>query len=65
MGDPVKPHDRGCVRCDGEGSYSELPPCTTFDKNCACNFGGVEVDPCPDCGGDGLTDAGRRVLEEQ
>lgn len=66
MGDPVGPFltdEQRCERCEGEGSYSEVAPCTTFDLECACNGPRVLVDPCPDCGGDGLTDAGRRVLE--
>lgn len=42
-----------CQRCEGDGSYSELAPCTTCDSECACNGPRVVVDPCPDCGGTG------------
>jgi hypothetical protein len=42
-----------CERCEGDGSYSELAPCTTCGSDCACNGPPVIVDPCPDCGGSG------------
>jgi DnaJ-class molecular chaperone len=48
------PDDEVCERCDGEGSYSELAPCTTFGPDCACNGPRVIVDHCPDCDGSGM-----------
>lgn len=49
---PVKPEC--CPRCEGDGSYSELADCTTLDKDCACNFSRVLIDPCPKCDGTGV-----------
>lgn len=43
-----------CERCEGDGSYSELAPCTTFGTDCACNGPRMVVDPCPDCKGSGF-----------
>lgn len=42
-----------CPRCEGDGSVSELAPCTTGGSDCACNGPRVLIDPCPDCGGTG------------
>ena len=42
-----------CQRCEGDGSFSELAPCTTSGSDCACNGPRVLVDPCPECGGSG------------
>jgi hypothetical protein len=42
-----------CDRCEGDGSLSELAPCTTHDRDCACNGPRVTIDPCPDCEGSG------------
>ena len=49
----VPPEQARCLRCEGDGSYSELAPCTTCGSDCACNGPRVIVDPCPDCGGSG------------
>lgn len=43
-----------CSKCEGDGSYSELADCTTFDKDCACNGPRAHVDPCERCNGSGL-----------
>ena len=45
--------DGYCAKCEGDGSYSELAPCTTFNRDCACNGERVLVDPCEVCGGSG------------
>lgn len=41
-----------CDQCEGDGSYSEMALCTTFDPGCGCSER-VIVDPCPACGGSG------------
>jgi DnaJ-class molecular chaperone len=51
--DPRQTISRYCPKCEGDGSYSELADCTTFDKDCACNFSRITVDPCPECAGTG------------
>lgn len=54
LADEGWPDDREyCQRCEGDGVYSQLADCTTFDPDCACNGPRVSVDPCPDCGGSG------------
>jgi hypothetical protein len=42
-----------CEQCEGDGSYSDLAPCTTHDRDCACNGPRVVIDPCEVCGGSG------------
>jgi hypothetical protein len=54
-----------CERCEGDGSYSGLAPCTTAGADCACNGPRVLVDPCPDCGGSGLSGAGQPSLDRE
>lgn len=54
---PALEDDERCLRCEGDGSYSELAECTTFGSDCACNGPRVLVDPCPDCDGTGMRDA--------
>lgn len=54
-----------CERCEGDGSYSELAPCTTAGKDCACNGPRVSVDPCPDCGGTGREGQGQNRWWEE
>jgi hypothetical protein len=43
-----------CPRCEGDGSYTELAPCTTGGHDCGCNGPRVTVDPCDVCQGTGL-----------
>jgi DnaJ-class molecular chaperone len=50
---PALSDEERCKRCEGDGSFSQLAPCTTFGPDCACNGPRVIVDPCPDCGGSG------------
>lgn len=47
------PVTRSCERCEGDGSYSELAPCTTGGPDCACNGPRALVDPCDRCQGFG------------
>lgn len=42
-----------CPWCEGDGGYSKLADCTTFDGQCACNGPRVIVEPCDLCEGSG------------
>lgn len=43
----AKREDRALLcQCEGEGTVSTLAPCTSMDRDCACNGPNVEI-PCP------------------
>jgi DnaJ-class molecular chaperone len=50
------PDELRCERCEGDGSYRDLAPCTTMGSDCACNGPRVIHDPCEDCDGSGLAE---------